>query len=96
MDALTDCCAFGERALADASLACTELAAVVGIRHDPHSFAPSGALDDFNCVVPTPRGYVAARCRTENARKSYVLTLPDSVPAEVNVDHEDTVQIIRY
>ena len=59
-------------------------------------FAPSGALDDFSCVVPTPRGYVAARCRTENARKSYVLTLPDSVPAEVNVAPEDTVQIIRY
>ena len=47
MAALTDCCAFGERTLADASLACMELAAVVGIRHDPHSFAPSGALDDF-------------------------------------------------
>ena len=39
---------------------------------------------------------LAARCRTENARKSYVLTLPDSVPAEVNVAPEDTVQIIRY
>ena len=74
---------------------------VLGIRpekpgYEEMLFEPSDELETFEGVVPTKKGYVAAKCVTEQNKKIYTIVIPKAVKLHVNVPEGAEVNILRY
>ncbi len=55
-------------------------------------FAPVGGLKQFSCVVPTPKGYVAASCRDND----YTLAVPFGTEVEAELPDGAVLEIKYY
>jgi hypothetical protein len=85
------------------SAGCTYLLSAygAGIRplnkgYDKLIFAPSSELDNFICVVPTVKGYIAAKCQTVQGKKSYLLALPKGIKTEHRLAKGAKINILEY
>ncbi|MBE6595494.1 MAG: hypothetical protein E7644_06815 [Ruminococcaceae bacterium] len=85
------------------SAGCTYLlsAYVAGIRPAKEGygkllFAPVAELTEFECVVPTPKGYVAASCRTKEGALHYTLALPKGMALETKLPAGATLEKQYY
>ena len=85
------------------SAGCTYLlsAYVLGIRpqtagYDEILFQPSGNVDSFKGVVPTPHGEIAIRCETVDGKKHYTLAIPHGIPLKTQLPEHATLQVIEY
>ncbi len=59
-------------------------------------FAPYGKMDYFTCVVPTPKGMVAAKCSTADGKKTFELCLPRGLEYEARIPDGATLKVVEY
>ncbi len=58
--------------------------------------SPSPAFGEFECVVPTVKGYIAANCRMVDGKKVFTYAVPEGVKIETKIPEGAEVEIVRY
>lgn len=74
---------------------------VLGIRpatpgYEKLLFEPSGAMDSFEGVVPTKKGYVGVKCRVKGGQRKYTLALPKDMEIDAKLPKNADLQLVRY
>lgn len=59
-------------------------------------FAPSAELNEFKCVVPTVKGYIAAKCQISQGVRSYLLAVPKGIKIKHLLPEGATIKILEY
>lgn len=58
--------------------------------------APTDAFGEFEAVVPTNKGYIAANCRITDGKKIFTYAVPETMKIETKMPEGVEWEIIRY